>query len=160
MRWLPGRLKAQLRRLLVERPVRPADVEPGLRRDVEVVDVGSGVEFVVYWKVLEVGIGPAIVVQTADVELMKFDCFGGTAGHFHIAPAYDTRLAFVEDTVDEQITRTGLELRRNLGRYLAADPRRSINRISLDPRRLDTAADRAEELLRRNAATAGAQSSG
>lgn len=158
MRRLLRRLRARLRLLVLERPTRPADAERGVRRDVEVIDVGSGVEFVVYWKALEIGIGPAVVVQTAAMELMKFDCFGGTAGHFHIAPAYATRLAFVEDTVDEQITRTGRELRRNLSRYLADHPRRSISTISVDQRRLDAAVDRAEELLRRHAATARVQS--
>lgn len=134
-------------------------MEPGVRRDIEVIDVDEGIEFVVYWKALEIGVGPALVVQTAAVELMKFDCFGGTDGHFHIAPAYRTRLAFVEDTVDEQIARTGRELRRNLGRYLAAHPRRAISTIALDQGRLDAAVDRAEELLRRHAVTSSAQTS-
>ena len=159
MRRLLGPLRARLELLLLERPTRPADVDPGVRHDVEILEVDGGIEFVVYWKALDIGIGPALVVQTADVELMKFDCFGGTDGHFHVAPAYRIRLAFVEDTVDEQISRTGRELRRNLGRYLADHPRRSINTISLDQGRLAAAVDRAEELLRRHAATSRAQAS-
>ena len=59
-----------------------------VRKDVEIIPIQPNLELVVYWKVLQVGRGPALILQAYGKEVLKFDCFGRDDGHFHVAPNY------------------------------------------------------------------------
>lgn len=105
--------------------------QPQVTHEDEVIfKIQDDVFFQVYWKSFQVGTGPAVILKAFGQEVLKFDCFGKEKGHYHIAPNYDFRIYFVEDTVDQQIQRTILELRVNGLRYLKIqkDPRiKTIN---------------------------------
>ena len=58
---------------------------PKLRKDLLNIKVIEDVYFQVYWKVLEHGKGPAVILYVNRKEVLKFDCFGKDKGHFHIA---------------------------------------------------------------------------
>ncbi|MEO0492616.1 MAG: hypothetical protein AAF081_04285 [Actinomycetota bacterium] len=150
----------RIRLFLLARPERVGLARPGFRRDEHLIEIQPGLALAVYWKVTDLGTGPAVIVQTDAIELMKFDCFGGDGGHFHIAPWYQARLAFLERTADEQITRALAEIRTNAAGYLHRHPRPEVAAIRLDPAALDTALARAEPLLRAHASRSAAVSTG
>lgn len=103
--------------------------------------------FLVYWKVLSVGKGPAVILKAFDQEILKFDCFGEKDGHYHIAPQYDFRIYFWEKSVEDQIERTIQELQTNGLRYLKnqADPK--VNSIQPSPASYSKAILEVEKLL-------------
>ncbi|WP_075351824.1 hypothetical protein [Algoriphagus marinus] len=86
--------------------------------DEVIFKIQDDVFFQVYWKSLPIGKGPAVILKAFGQEILKFDCFGKEKGHYHIAPNYDFRIYFVEETIEEQIQRTILELKINGLRYL------------------------------------------
>jgi hypothetical protein len=100
--------------------------QPQVTHEDEVIfKIQDDVFFQVYWKSLHVGTGPAVILKAFGQEILKFDCFGKEKGHYHIAPNYEFRIYFVEETVSEQIKRTIKELETNGLRYLKMqrDPR-------------------------------------
>ncbi len=116
-----------LRRLLA-RFLRGSSEPPAYdaRRGRVRYEIGDAAYFEVFWKVLDIGRGPAVSLFIRDTEVMKFDCFGEARGHVHIdfgrnehlkALAHH-RLYLGEKTVEEQIERTIFELRMNLPYYL------------------------------------------
>jgi hypothetical protein len=38
----------------------------------------------VYWKILPIGKGPAVSLYAFGFQILRFDCFGATDGHFHL----------------------------------------------------------------------------
>jgi hypothetical protein len=100
--------------------------QPQVTHEDEVIfKIQENVIFQVYWKSFQVGTGPAVILKAFGQEILKFDCFGKEKGHYHIAPNYEFRIYFVEETVSEQIQRTIKELEINGLRYLKMqqDPR-------------------------------------
>lgn len=95
----------------------------GPRRDVVRYQIVQNAELVVYWKVLEIGRGPAAALYVFEQEVLRFDCFGEN-GHFHARldeaeKGNIDRRFFNERTVPEQIERSSEELTRNLRSYMA-----------------------------------------
>jgi hypothetical protein len=86
--------------------------------DEVILKIQDEVFFQVYWKSLQIGMGPAVILKAYGQEILKFDCFGKEKGHYHIAPNYDFRIYFVEETIIDQIHRTIQELEINGLRYL------------------------------------------
>jgi hypothetical protein len=96
------------------------------RRDRIRYEIGDAAYLEVFWKVLDIGRGPAVSLFIGDTEVMKFDCYGEGRGHAHVdlgraghlkALAHQ-RLYLGEKTVEEQIERAIFELRVNLPYYL------------------------------------------
>jgi hypothetical protein len=127
-RGLGGQIIGRIERLRVDRTgwedQHDATTAPR-RRDRVRYEIGDAAYFEVFWKVLDIGRGPAVSLFIRDTEVMKFDCFGKGRGHVHIelrtgllkALAHH-RLHLGEKTVEEQIERTIFELRMNLPYYL------------------------------------------
>lgn len=115
--------------------------------DVREIAICKHLTFLVYWKILEIGKGPAVVMKAFDKEIMKFDCFGENDGHYHIAPHYQFRIYFLEKTVSEQINRTVAELRTNGLRYLSLQKNPEIRSIKPSPAKYNSAIDSVEEML-------------
>ena len=120
---------------------------PIKRNDLKTFEIEENLNLLVYWKSLEIGIGPAVILMAFDQEILKFDCFGKGKGHYHIAPHYDFRIYFVEETVTDQITRSITELRLNGLRYLKnqKDPR--FKSFTLDESNYSLKLDQAEQML-------------
>ena len=86
------------------------------------VAIQDGVEAHVFWKQIGPAAGPCCSVFVLGHELIKFDCYEGELGHFHVAlPARagstSNILRFGVSTIEQQIERTAFELSHNLIYY-------------------------------------------
>ena len=72
-----------------------------MHQDEVIFKIQEDVLFQVYWKSLPIGTGPAVILKAFGQEILKFDCFGKEKGHFHVAPNYEFRIYFGEETVPE-----------------------------------------------------------
>ena len=123
-------------------------------RDPVFLSVTPDVVFEIYWKDVEAGKGPALIVWCRFRKILKFDCFGKGRGHYHVAlPAglqrsreFD-RIHLPEDTVEGQIERVAFELRMNLRYYLEHCPYRTGRRARVGQDDLLAAIDEARSLM-------------
>ncbi|MEQ9289718.1 MAG: hypothetical protein RIG77_22510 [Cyclobacteriaceae bacterium] len=118
-----------------------------IRRDVTTINVDSNFQLLVYWKVLPIGKGPAIILKVLNKEFMKFDCFGKDKGHYHISPKYNFRIFFIENTRKSQIKRSINELKTNTQNYLKHHPDQRFNQLVLSTSAFYDSLDRAEQQL-------------
>jgi len=107
-----------------------------IRKDVTVIPVQPNLDLIVYWKVLDIGKGPAAVLKVHETEVLKFDCFGMEKGHFHVAPNYGKRIFFQDNTAIEQIERTVQELNVNAQYYLNQLEQAHIRSITIEVEKL------------------------
>lgn len=106
--------------------------------------MAPGIDLMTYWldeRLGGGGTGPCIAIFCQGYEVLRFDCFGGTRGHFHITPFTpwtifnskgERRLQFREQTPKEQIEHALFEITENLDFYLQLNPRRSVRKIRVD----------------------------
>jgi hypothetical protein len=101
------------------------------RNDMQCFKVDDKVNLSVFWKNIPIGCGPAICLFSHGKEILKFDCFGPSKGHFHITTVHpwkwnnlgrETRLYFIEQEITDQIERSIFELDKNLHYYLQRHP--------------------------------------
>jgi len=107
------------------------------RRDVKRYELNEDLWVDVFWKILEIGRGPALSVYACGYEALKYDCFGPGEGHFHaqlVEPdeATEERIFFAEETVEAQIDRCLFELRNNAAYFLQRHPNRHVRRLEVD----------------------------
>lgn len=117
---------------------------PKLRKDVLNIKVQEDVYFQVYWKVLEIGKGPAVILYIFSREVLKFDCFGKAKGHFHVAGyklngSTGKRIYFKEESAYEQIEWTVHELKTNHSHYLQKNKNKRIRELHIDQKDLESA---------------------
>lgn len=115
-----------------------------VRRDVEIISVQPNLDLVVYWKVLRIGKGPAVVVETYGNEILKFDCFGKGEGHYHVAPNFGERIFFEKPSAMDQIDLTVMEIEENLQTHLKNQREPKINQLKVDLHNLALAVDHAK----------------
>lgn len=137
------RILSKIYRKIFKKPV----ISPIKRNDLKTFEIEENLKLLVYWKSLEIGIGPAVILQAYDLEILKFDCFGKEKGHYHIAPHYDFRIYFIEETVPDQISRSIKELRLNGFRYLKNQKDSRFNSFSLDESNYLLKLDQVEKVL-------------
>jgi len=123
-------------------------------RDVAFVQVTPEIVFETYWKDVEAGKGPALVVWCDYRKVLKFDCFGKGRGHYHISvPVFSKRteefdrIFLPEETIEAQIERVVFELRTNLFYYLARAPHRRARKARIDEPQLTRAVEEVRKLL-------------
>jgi hypothetical protein len=114
-----------------------------VRRDLCVIPIQDGLQLEVYWKVLAIGKGPAVIFRAHGRQIMKYDCFGQGKGHYHIAPNWGARIYFQEATALEQIYRASRELRRNAQRSLRLQGDERIKNTIVNRKSLAVAAEQA-----------------
>lgn len=124
----------------------PASI-PVKRMDLREITICENLSFLVYWKILEIGKGPAVILKAFDNEILKFDCFGEKDGHYHIAPNYDFRIYFLEKTVTDQVKRTVAELKVNGLKYLSLQKEPKIRNLKPSLSQFNSAIDSVEKLL-------------
>ncbi|MEM7633058.1 MAG: hypothetical protein AAF299_00760 [Pseudomonadota bacterium] len=112
-------------------------------RDTEIYLIQDDVELIVFWKVLPIGKGPALVLRIFGQDVLRFDCFGKDRGHFHTktklwATGDERRIFFRETTAADQVDRAIFELSKNLGYYLKINPDPDIRQISIKRASLET----------------------
>ncbi len=153
---LQSRINAGRRRKssLHERPIH----------DVIVYDIQPSAYVAVYWKSLPNGRGPGASLYVYDEEVLRLDCFGEGAGHYHAnlntrgwqGTGDENRLFFREQTVPEQIERAAFELIRNAGYYLKRNHDLRVRHVTLNPQRLAEVADQMKAKMREYAQTLNA----
>ena len=152
-------LRAQIKRQLLRRlcydasvSFNPDGLTAGIRRDVEWIHVQPDVDLEVYWKVLPIGKGPAISLYAFGFQILKFDCFGATDGHFHLflgwpSPTSEDRIWLPEPNATAQVERAIFELRRNAPYYLQRHADERVRRLHLEPATWSTACARARDKM-------------
>ena len=152
-------LRAQIKRQLLRRlsydasvSFNPDDLAAGIRRDVEWIGVQPDVDLEVYWKVLPIGKGPAISLYAFGFQILKFDCFGATDGHFHLflgwpSPTSEDRIWLPEPNATAQVERAIFELRRNAPYYLQRHADERVRRLRLESEAWSTACTRARDKM-------------
>jgi hypothetical protein len=123
-------------------------------RDPAFVRVTSQIVFETYWKDVEAGKGPALIVWFEHRKILKFDCFGKGRGHNHLSvPVHSkrteefNRIFLPEETIEAQIERVVFELRTNLFYYLARAPHRRARVASIPKSQLTCAVEEVRALL-------------
>jgi hypothetical protein len=112
--------------------------------------------------------GPAVFLVVHGSEILKFDCFGYPAGHYHVATPYPygiwkglaLRILLPEKTREEQVERAIFELRCNAHYYLQTHPRRKVRNTHLDEKLFVTACAEARSTMLDNAKRLVSQDAG
>jgi hypothetical protein len=126
-------LRAKIKRRLLRRwsydasvRINPEDLDLAageMRQDVAWIPVQPDVDLKVYWKILSIGKGPAVSLYAFGFQILRFDCFGATDGHFHLflgwpSPTSEDRIWLPEPNATAQVERTMFELEKNVIYYL------------------------------------------
>ena len=155
---LRAQIKRQLlRRLRYDASVRfnteEFDLAAGeTRRDVEWIRVQPDVDLKVYWKILPIGKGPAISLYVFEFQILRFDCFGATDGHFHLflgwpSPASEDRIWLPEPNATAQVERTMFELTKNVTYYLQRHNDERVRHLRLESEVWSTACAHARDKM-------------
>lgn len=112
--------------------IAPATKNLTVHEDEIFYRVDDDLIFQVYWKCLPIGRGPAVILNALNQEILKFDCFGEGMGHYHVAPYFNLRIFFAENSVDRQITQTIEILRSNGLKYLSLQNDPKIKNLKPD----------------------------
>lgn len=118
-----------------------------IRKDLQVVSINNHMRFLVYWKDLPIGKGPATVLEVNGKEFSKYDCFGRNEGHFHVLPNYNFRIFYHEASREEQIERTAKELLTTTQLYLSWHPNASFNSIIIDRKKFEKAVEKVQKIM-------------
>ena len=137
-----------VKRLITGRPAPQA--APSARKDVLRYAIQPGAYLEVFWKVLEIGRGPAVSLYVHGEEVLKIDCFGAGKGHYHLnarqwrrkLPGIVQRIYLPETTVEAQIDRAVFELQHNALVYLQQNDDPRIHQVVLDTALLREATER------------------
>jgi hypothetical protein len=54
------------------------------RQEIVCYRIQPGLYLDVFWKILPIGKGPALSIFLHEQELLRFDCYGGGKGHYHL----------------------------------------------------------------------------
>lgn len=150
-------IKRLLKRLRYDASVRMnpehLDLAPGeTRRDVEWIRIQPDVNLKVYWKVLPIGKGPAVSLYVFEFQILRFDCFGATDGHFHLllgwpSPTSEDRIWLPEPNATAQVERTIFELTRNVTYYLQRHNDERVRRLQLESKAWSRACAQAQDRM-------------
>ena len=129
-------------------PLRPRSLSPYVT-DLRRHTIQEYVRLETYWLSEPIGPGPAASFYIFDDEVLRFDCFGGTKGHFHInrkqARAFpgsgDSPLYFPPGTTTGHIDQACFELYVNLPYCLRTNASRRIRNMRIQKDRLKEAAE-------------------
>ncbi|MFU8816375.1 MAG: hypothetical protein ACNA7W_13575 [Pseudomonadales bacterium] len=125
--------------------------------------MAPGVDLVTFWldeRLGGGGTGVCMSVFCRGYEVLRFDCFGGALGHFHITPftpwaifgGKERRLQFREQSAEEQVERALFEITENLDFYLQLNPKRRVRRLRVDRDARRCATEAARQRLQTNLA--------
>lgn len=125
----------------------PSVLIPVERMDLKEIAICENLSLLVYWKILDIGKGPAVILKAFDKEILKFDCLGEKNAHYHIAPNFNLRIFFLEKTVKDQVNRSVAELKINGLKYLRLQKDLKIRAIQPNLTQYSSAIDSAEKVL-------------
>ena len=124
-----------------------------IRKDVVKIELGPDAFLETYWKKYGQGKGPAIILNVHGYEALRFDCYGGNAGHFHVQVVEWGRirancLFLPRSSREEQVSRAVFEISRNYRWYLDRHPHHRVRRVNFDSVQMQIAVKEAERVLR------------
>lgn len=121
-------LKAQRnRRTYPLRPIRR------IRKDVRRYHIDTRAYIEVYWKMVEQSVVPSMSLFVEEHEVVRFDCLGPGAGHYHVADNSGFhRIKMSEQEKEAQIDRGFFEIKENLAYFLKQNPRSAIRQVELN----------------------------
>lgn len=117
--------------------------------------VQPGIDLVTFWldeRIGGGGTGVGVSLYCDGREVLRFDCFAGRLGHYHIAPFTPwklriRRLEFLGQTVHEQIEEALFHLLHNSHFYLQLNARGSLRRLRIDRSAMERACADARRCL-------------
>ncbi len=115
-----------------------------VRKDLVCRPIQKGACIHVFWKVLDIGAGPAASLYIHDREVIRCDCFGEGRGHYHIhvdeMPGRKVeRVYFPETTIKSQIESSVKILSNDLLVYLQKSHDQKIRDFKIDRKKFDEA---------------------
>jgi hypothetical protein len=155
-------LRARIKRQLLQRwrydaslrfSPEELDLAAGeMRSDVEWIRVQPGVDLKVYWKILPIGKGPAVSLYAFGFQILRFDCFGATDGHYHLflgwpSPTSEDRIWLPEPNATAQVERTMFELTKNVTYYLQRHNDERVRCLHLEPASWSAACTQARDKM-------------
>ncbi len=118
--------------------------------DRQLLTVQNEVRLEIYWhphRVGGLGAGPGAALFVLGDEVLRFDCFGGRSGHYHINPMQiaikskpPARFYFPPGSHEDHIERAVFELTRNAPAAIAMNRDPNVRRVRLEGVNLSTAA--------------------
>lgn len=129
---------------ILPKPIK-SQKNPIIRRDVSIIPIQPNMHFEVYWKVLDIGKGPAVILYAYNKEIVKFDFFGDGDGHYHIRPYASLRIYFIEKNAKDQLQRAIHELLLNAQKYLKNQPEEIIQDLKINRNRFSIAIEEMEK---------------
>jgi len=126
--------------------------------DLEEIQVQDRAVLYLGWaEVTGVGAGPAASLYVHNEEVLRLDCFGGTAGHMHLNPEQNklimthgsARIYFQPGSREEHVDRAAFELVKNTRGALAANKLSRVRGFELDTEKITAAAERMIEGMRK-----------
>jgi hypothetical protein len=159
---MPSALRAKIKRRLLRRWTHDASLRRipdelewaagETRRDVEWIAVQPDVDLKVYWKTLAIGKGPAVSLYVFEFQVLRFDCFGASDGHYHLflgwpSPTSEDRIWFPEPNATAQVERTMFELTKNVTYYLQRHNDERVRSLRLESEAWSTACTRVRDKM-------------
>ena len=128
------------------------EVTKNLRRDVVTLDLGNNSFLELYWKSVDLGRGPAVILNVQGYEIMRFDCFGNPGGHFHYQVTEwrrpsEQRMRLPELTAEDQIDRALVELRYTIRWVQDRHPLPRVRNTAHDSLKLHEVTENAREIV-------------
>lgn len=138
-KWLKSRRKKK------GYPLRPTR---RIRRDACRYQIDQRVHIEAYWKKVGERFAPSISLFADEYEVVRFDCLGPGAGHYHVADNSGFhRINLPEPEKAAQIERGLFEIQKNLTYYLKKNPLRVIRELEVDPEAVSRACAEAKPTL-------------
>ncbi len=112
--------------------------------DVELIPIQPDSYLAVYFKRYGTNAGPGVSLYVFENEILRFDCFGGDRGHYHLLPCLSAlpsneRIDFSTDSIETQIDQALIEITGNYIAHLARHFRRRIREFRFDQAQLEVA---------------------
>lgn len=115
---------------------------------VTTVVVQPGISIEIYWIGPGLGPGPSASLYVYKDEVMRFDCFGGSRGHFHlnltqsryVSHGESARLYFPDGTIEDQVELARFELTRNFDYARRQNKSWMVRSLDIPQGRLESAA--------------------
>lgn len=124
-----------------------------VRKDVKTISVANGIEMDVYYKNVEaIGSGPAISIYLDEREVLKFDCFGGGAGHYHVSQRnnlnrFTDRFQLPNGSRRDHLNRCLFELQQNITGFFQLSDIEQASEKNIDVAKLHNALQLTERHL-------------
>src|SRR5437867_2219692 len=115
---------------------------PQPRHDLTEYPIQEGVRLEAYWRDDRAGRGPCASLYVRDVEVLRFDCFGGDQGHCHVNIEQNRgmRWYYPPGTVRQHIEQSAFDLRKNVPFGLRSSQDAAVQETRIDPAKLQEAA--------------------